>query len=59
MGRAILILVVILVLSGLLAMTAFASYSGAGLVAAGAQPSARSGSSGGVIILGGGPGSGK
>lgn len=52
-----LLLVIILLTGGLLAAS-YASYNGYGIVATG-NPSARTGSLGGPIILGGGPGSGK
>jgi hypothetical protein len=58
MRNAVLMFVVVALLSLTLAGAAYASYSGAGLVASG-SPSARSGSTGGIFILGGGPGSGK
>lgn len=58
MRNAIVIFVVIVLLTGLLASAAFAGQKGVGLVASG-NPSARSGSLGMPIILGGGPGSGK
>lgn len=58
MRKFIAVLVIVVLLSGGLAAATYASYNGYGLVAAG-DPSARSGSLGGPIILGGGPGSGK
>jgi hypothetical protein len=59
MKNLVTILIVIIFLSGGLAAATYASYNGYGLVAAGTSPSARTGSLGGPIILGGGPGSGK
>lgn len=58
MKKTIAVLLIIVMLGGGLAAATYASYSGYGLVAAG-NPSARTGSLGGPIILGGGPGSGK
>lgn len=58
MKNAIIILLVVLILGGLLASAAYASYNGMGLVASG-NPNTRSGSLGMPIIIGGGPGSGK
>lgn len=58
MKKTILIFIIVVVLAGGLAAATYASYHGYGLVAAG-NPSARAGSLGGPIILGGGPGSGK
>lgn len=58
MRKLIAIMLIAVLLSGGLAAATYASYNGYGLVAAG-SPSARSGSMGGPIILGGGPGSGK
>jgi hypothetical protein len=58
MSRLIAVIIIIMLLSGGLAAATYASYNGYGLVAAG-NPSARTGSLGGPIILGGGPGSGK
>jgi len=58
MGRAIVIILVLVMLTGTFAGAAYASLNGFGLVASGA-PFARSGSIGGPVIMGGGPGSGK
>lgn len=58
MGRTVAIVLVVLLLSGSFAGAAYASVTGFGLVASGA-PFARSGSIGGPVIMGGGPGSGK
>lgn len=58
MRNAIIILLVVIMLTGCLATTAFASYSGVGLVSS-SQPNARGGSIGGIFFSGGGPGSGK
>jgi hypothetical protein len=58
MGRgAIITIVVVLLLLGLGA-SAYAGYAGLGMVQPGG-PSARVGSIGGPVIVGGGPGSGK
>jgi hypothetical protein len=58
MGRAIAIILVVVMLVGSFGGAAYASLNGFGLVASGA-PFARSGSIGGPVIMGGGPGSGK
>lgn len=58
MRKIIVIMLIAVLLSGGLAAATYASYNGYGLIAAG-NPSARTGSMGGPIILGGGPGSGK
>jgi hypothetical protein len=58
MGRMIAIVLVVVLLSGTFGAAAYASVNGFGLVASGA-PFARSGSIGGPVIMGGGPGSGK
>jgi hypothetical protein len=58
MGRIVVIVLVVVLLTGTLGAAAYASFSGFGLVASGA-PFARSGSIGGPVIMGGGPGSGK
>lgn len=58
MGRIIAIILVVVILVGSFGGVAYASLSGFGLVASGA-PFARSGSIGGPVIMGGGPGSGK
>ncbi len=58
MRNTIIVFVVIAILGLSLAGAAYASYSGMGLVTSG-TPSARSGSVGGVVVLGGGPSSGK
>ncbi len=57
MRRLVIIIIVVVILGGLLASASYASYNGFGLVASG-NPNARSGSLGGPIIIGGGPGSG-
>ncbi len=59
MKKLIVILLLCFLLTGGLVAATYASYNGYGLVAAGGDPSARTGSLGGPIILGGGPGSGK
>jgi hypothetical protein len=56
--RAIVIVVVLVLFSLTLAGTAYASYTGFGMIASGA-PFARVGSIGGPAVQGGGPGSGK
>lgn len=58
MGRMITIVLVVVLLAGTFGGAAYASMTGFGLVASGA-PFARSGSIGGPVIMGGGPGSGK
>lgn len=58
MGRIIVIILVVAMLGGGFVGAALASLNGYGLVASGA-PYARSGSIGGPVIMGGGPGSGK
>jgi hypothetical protein len=58
MGRMIAIILIVVILGGGFAGAAYASLNGFGLVASGA-PYARSGSIGGPVIMGGGPGSGK
>ena len=58
MGRTIAMALAVIFLTGSLAGAAYASFTGFGLVASGA-PFARSGSIGGPVIMGGGPGSGK
>lgn len=58
MRNAIAIILLVVILSGLLGTAAYASYHGYGIIASG-NPNARSGSLGGPIIIGGGPGSGK
>ena len=55
---AIIVLLTLVILGGTFAAAAQASYTGYGLVASGA-PHARVGSTGGIFIIGGGPGSGK
>lgn len=54
----IIVVLTIIILGGLLAGAASASYNGYGIVASG-SPNARVGSLGGPIFIGGGPGSGK
>lgn len=56
--RYVLVIAVLLLLQLGLAGTAYASYTGFGMVASGA-PYARVGSIGGPAVQGGGPGSGK
>lgn len=58
MGRILVIIFVVLILGSTFAGATYASMNGFGLVASGA-PFARSGSIGGPVIMGGGPGSGK
>ncbi len=58
MGRIVVIVLVVVLLAGSLGGAAYASLNGFGLVASGAA-FARSGSIGGPVIMGGGPGSGK
>ncbi len=58
MGRIVMIVLVVVVLVTSFGGAAYASLNGFGLVASGA-PFARSGSIGGPVIMGGGPGSGK
>lgn len=58
MGRMVIIILIVLMLGGGFVGAALASINGYGLVASGA-PYARSGSIGGPVIMGGGPGSGK
>lgn len=55
---AIIVLLTVVILGGLFAAAAQASYTGYGLVASGA-PHARVGSTGAFFFIGGGPGSGK
>ena len=55
---AIILLLTVVILGGGLAAAVQASTTGYGLVASGA-PHARVGSTGGIFIIGGGPGSGK
>jgi hypothetical protein len=58
MNRSVIIgIVVALLLVGLVGVS-YASYSGFGLISGGG-PSARVGSIGGPLVVGGGPGSGK
>ncbi|MCL4253088.1 MAG: hypothetical protein KJ043_04840 [Anaerolineae bacterium] len=57
-SSTVIVAIIVVVLLMLLAATAYASYTGYGYVATG-EPSARSDSVNGVIIIGGGPGSGK
>jgi hypothetical protein len=58
MGRVVVILLVVVILASSFGGVAYASLNGFGLIASGA-PFARSGSIGGPVIMGGGPGSGK
>lgn len=58
MGRLIVIGLVAVILMGSFGGAAYAAVNGFGLVASGAA-FARSGSIGGPVIMGGGPGSGK
>lgn len=58
MVKAIIIVLVVVLLTGGLIGSVYAGYTGFGMVSAGG-PSARVGSVGGPIIIGGGPGSGK
>lgn len=58
MNRLFIGLIVAIILSSSLAASAYASYTGFGLISGGG-PSARVGSIGGPVIVGGGPGSGK
>lgn len=58
MGRIVIVVLVVVLLGSTLGGAAYASMTGFGLVASGA-PFARSGSIGGPVIMGGGPGSGK
>jgi hypothetical protein len=58
MGRMVAIVLVVVILVSSFGGAAYASLNGFGLVASGA-PFARSGSIGGPVIMGGGPGSGK
>lgn len=58
MNRSVIVAIVaVLLLVGLVGV-AYASYTGFGLVSGGG-PSARVGSIGGPVVIGGGPGSGK
>lgn len=59
MGKTVIIvLLTVVILGGTFAAAVQASYTGYGLVASG-SPNARVGSTGGIFIIGGGPGSGK
>ncbi len=58
MGRIAAIVLVVVLLTGTFGAAAYASMNGFGLVASGAA-FARSGSIGGPVVMGGGPGSGK
>ncbi|MEM6285160.1 MAG: hypothetical protein AAF787_23410 [Chloroflexota bacterium] len=58
MSKIILAVISVIILSSLLGSAALASYRGYGLSTANTQTSARSGSSGGIWIIGGGPGGG-
>ncbi|MBO9309249.1 MAG: hypothetical protein J7551_05650 [Chloroflexi bacterium] len=56
--RSLTVVIAVIVLAAALGLTAYVAYTGFGAVRAG-NVSVRSGSVGGVIVLGGGPGSGK
>lgn len=56
--KSVVIVMVFLMLMGGLAASVYAGYTGVGLVQTGG-PSARVGSIGGPLVIGGGPGSGK
>jgi hypothetical protein len=58
MGRIVVVIFVLVILGSSFAGAAYASLNGFGLIASGA-PFVRSGSIGGPVIMGGGPGSGK
>jgi hypothetical protein len=58
MNKAVIVILVIILLTGGLIGSVYAGYTGVGMVSAGG-PSARVGSIGGPVIIGGGPGSGK
>lgn len=58
MRGLVVVVITMVLLGGLLAGAAYASYNGYGIVASG-SPSARSGSLGGPIFIGGGPSGGK
>jgi hypothetical protein len=56
--RNLTVVIAVIVLAALLGLTFYGAYSGFGIARAGSI-SVRSGSVGGVGVLGGGPGSGK
>jgi hypothetical protein len=56
--RNLTVVIAVIVLAAVLGLTAYGAYSGFGTARVG-NVSVRSGSVGGVIVLGGGPGSGK
>ncbi len=56
--RNLTVVIAVIVLAAALGLTAYGAYSGFGVARAG-NVSVRSGSVGGVGVLGGGPGSGK
>ncbi|MEO1663195.1 MAG: hypothetical protein AAFU54_01035 [Chloroflexota bacterium] len=58
MNKIVVAIISVIILSSLLGSAAFASYRGYGLSTANNQTSARSGSMGGIWIIGGGPGGG-
>lgn len=58
MRRSVIIAIVVVLLGSGLLGSAYASYTGFGLISSGG-PSARVGSLGGPVVIGGGPGSGK
>ncbi|MDX2136968.1 MAG: hypothetical protein SF123_02660 [Chloroflexota bacterium] len=58
MNKTIIVIVLVVFLSAGLIGAVYAGYTGIGMVSAGG-PSARVGSIGGPLIVGGGPGSGK
>lgn len=58
MSKAVIVVLVVLLLTGGLIGSAYAGYMGMGMVSPGG-PSARVGSIGGPVVIGGGPGSGK
>jgi hypothetical protein len=58
MRGLVIILIAMVLMGGLLASAAYASYNGYGIVASG-SPSARGGSLGGPVFFGGGPSGGK
>jgi hypothetical protein len=58
MTKFVIVGLVVLLLTGGLIGSAYAGYTGIGMVSPGG-PSARVGSIGGPVIIGGGPGSGK
>ncbi|HUN08435.1 MAG TPA: hypothetical protein PLQ56_17650 [Aggregatilineales bacterium] len=58
MGKTVVLVVVFIIFSLALVSAAYAGYSGVGLIQTGG-PSARVGSIGGPLVIGGGPNSGK